>query len=107
MLLDAGLANCFREKYPYGFESNLRWVVSELKLRGYRKATTLDAESETPGLMMKNPETGIEMEVRLHAPLFTSKGNSIIIANHDNNTAIVLQDSVSDENKKLLGKYLE
>ena len=32
---------------------------------------------------------------------------SIIVANHNNNTAIVMQDSVSEENKKLLSKYLD
>ena len=49
----------------------------------------------------------IEMEVRLRAPLLTTKGYSIVVANHDNNTAIVMQDSASDENKRLLEKYLE
>ena len=105
--LDAGLQSCFREKYPYDFDINLRWVVSELKSRGYRQAAMMDAGGENPGVIMKNPETGIEMEVRLRAPLFTSKGYSIIVANHSNNTAIVMQDSVSDDNKRLLGKYLE
>ena len=32
---------------------------------------------------------------------------SIIVANHNNKTAIVMQDSVSEENKKLLSKYLD
>ena len=105
--LDAGLQSCFREKYPYDFDINLRWVVSELKSRGYRQTASMDAGSENPGVIMKNPETGIEMEVRLRTPLFTSKGYSIIVANHSNNTAIVMQDSVSDDNKRLLGKYLE
>ena len=106
LLLDSGLASCFREKYPYDFERNLSWIVSELKMKGYRQAATMDAGSENPGLMMKHPETGIEIEVRLRAPLFTTKGNSIIVANHNNNTAIVMQDLASEENKKLLSKYL-
>jgi hypothetical protein len=46
------------------------------------------------------------MEVRLRAPLFSTKGYSIIVANHENNTAIVMQDSSSDDNKRLLEKYL-
>ena len=107
VVLDSGLASSFREKYPYDFERNLSWVVSELKMKGYRQAATMDAGSENPGLMMKNPETGTEIEVRLRAPLFTTKGNSIIVANHANNTAIVMQDSASDDNKRLLSKYLE
>ena len=32
--LDAGLASCFREKYPYDFEFNLGWVIKDLKSRG-------------------------------------------------------------------------
>ena len=107
LLLDSGLASCFREKYPYDFERNLSWIVSELKMKGYRQAATMDAGSEYPGLMMKHPETGTEIEVRLRAPLFTTKGNSIIVVNHAYNTAIVLQDSASEENKILLKKYLD
>jgi hypothetical protein len=107
LLLDSGLASCFREKYPYDFERNLSWIVSELKMKGYRQAATMDAGSEYPGLMMKHPETGTEIEVRLRAPLFTTKGNSIIVVNHAYNTAIVLQDSASEENKILLKKYFD
>ena len=107
LLLDSGLASCFREKYPYDFERNLSWIVSELKMKGYRQAATMDAGSENPGLMMKHPETGTEIEVRLRAPLFTTKGNSIIVVNHAYNTAIVLQDSASEENKILLKKYFD
>ena len=107
LILDSGLASCFREKYPYDFERNLSWIVSELKMKGYRQAATMDAGSEYPGLMMKHPETGTEIEVRLRAPLFTTKGNSIIVVNHAYNTAIVLQDSASEENKILLKKYFD
>jgi hypothetical protein len=39
--------------------------------------------------------------------LFTTKGNSIIVVNHAYNTAIVLQDSASEENKILLKKYFD
>ena len=53
-ILGKGMESCFREKYPYDFEINLKWV-----------------------------------------------------ANHNNNTAIVMQYSASDENKKLLSKYLD
>ena len=105
--LDAGLASCFREKYPDGFELNLGWIIKELKSRGYRKAAMMDAGGDYPGVIMKHPESGIEMEVRLRTPLFTTKENSIIVANHNNNTAIVMQDSASDDNKRLLSKYLE
>ena len=106
-LLGAGMASCFREKYPYDFEINLRWVIKELKFRGYRQAAMMGAGSDYPGVIMKHPETEVEMEIRLNAPLLTDKGYSIIVANHTNKTAIVMQDSASDDNKRLLGKYLE
>ena len=106
-LLGKGLESCFREKYPYDFEINLGWVIQEMKSRGYRQAAMMDAGSDNPGVIMINSESGIEMEVRLHAPLLTDKGYSIIVANHSNNTAVVMQDSSSDENKRFLSKYLE
>ena len=106
-LLGKGLECCFREKYPYDFEINLGWVIQEMKSRGYRQTAVLDAGGDYPGVIMKNPGTEIEMEVRLRAPLLTNKGYSIVVANHLNNTAIVMQDSASDENKRLLSKFME
>lgn len=106
-LLGKGLESCFREKYPYDFEINLGWVIQEMKSRGYKQTAVLDAGGDYPGVIMKNPRTEIEMEVRLRAPLLTNKGYSIVVANHLNNTAIVMQDSASDENKRLLSKYME
>jgi len=106
-LLGKGLESCFREKYPYDFEINLGWVIQEMKSRGYRQTAVLDAGGDYPGIIMKNPGTEIEMEVRLRAPLLTNKGYSIVVANHLNNTAIVMQDSASDENKRLLSKFME
>lgn len=106
-LLGKGLESCFREKYPYDFEINLGWVIQEMKSRGYRQTAVLDAGGDYPGVIMKNPGTEIEMEVRLRAPLLTNKGYSIVVANHLNNTAIVMQDSASDENKRLLSKFME
>ena len=106
-LLGKGLESCFREKYPYDFEINLGWVIQEMKSHGYRQAAMMDAGSDNPGVIMINSESSIEMEVRLHAPLLTDKGYSIIVANHSNNTAVVMQDSSSDENKRFLSKYLE
>ena len=106
-LLGKGLEGCFREKYPYDFEINLGWVIQEMKSRGYRQTAVLDAGGDYPGVIMKNPETEIEMEVRLRAPLLTNKGYSIVVANHLNNTAIVMQDSASEENKRLLIKFME
>ena len=106
-LLGKGLEACFREKYPYDFEINLGWVIKEMKSHGYRRVAMMDAGSDNPGVIMINSESGIEMEVRLHAPLLTNKGYSIIVANHSNNTAVVMQDSASDENKRFLSKYLE
>ena len=106
-LLGKGLESCFREKYPYDFEINLGWVIQEMKSRGYRQTAVLDAGGDYPGVIMKNPGTEIEMEVRLRAPLLTNKGYSIVVANHLNNTAIVMQDSASEENKRLLIKFME
>ena len=106
-LLGKGLESCFREKYPYDFEINLGWVIQEMKSHGYRQVAMMDAGSDNPGVIMINSESRIEMEVRLHAPLLTDKGYSIIVANHNNNTAVVMQDSASDENKRFLSKYLE
>ena len=106
-LLGKGLESCFREKYPYDFEINLGWVIQEMKSRGYRQTAVLDAGGDYPGVIMKNPGPEIEMEVRLRAPLLTNKGYSIVVANHLNNTAIVMQDSASDENKRLLSKFME
>ena len=106
-LLEAGMASCFREKYPYDFTSNLSWVVNELMSRGFEQTSMLEAGSDYPGVILKHPETGAEMEIRLHAPLLTDKGYSIIVSNHNDNTAIVMQDSASDENKRFLEKYLE
>ena len=106
-VLGKALEGCFREKYPYDFERNLGWVIKELKSKGYRQVATMDAGGDYPGVIMKHPESGLEMEVRLRAPLLTNKGYSIIVANHNDNTAIVMQDSASDVNKRLLSKYLE
>ena len=106
-ILGKGMEGCFREKYPYDFEINLKWVTSELKQRGFKQSSTIDAGGDYPGVIMKNPESGIELEVRLRAPLLSDKGYSIIVANHNNNTAIVMQDSACEENKNLLSKYLE
>ena len=102
-LFEAG----FRERYPYDFMMHFQWIVSEMEARGYAQAGMMDAGGDYPGLLMKNERTGIEMEIRLRAPLLSDKGYSIVVANHNNNTAIVMQDSASDDNKSLLNKYLE
>ena len=106
-LLDAGMQSCFREKFPYDFTINIGWVINELNSRGFRQTTTLEAGSDYPGVIMNHPETGVEIEVRLHAPLLTDKGYSIVVSNHNDKTAIVMQASASDENKRFLEKYLE
>ena len=97
----------FRERYPYDFMMHFQWIVSEMETRGYAQACMMDAGGDYPGLLMKNEGTGAEMEIRLRAPLFSDKGYSIVVANHNNHTAIVMQDSASDDNKRLLSKYLE
>ena len=102
-LLEAG----FRNRYPCDFMMNIAWIVSRMESRGFRQADMIDAGGDYPGIIMKNPRTDVEMEIRLRAPLLSDKGYSVIVANHNNNTAIVMQDSASDENKRLLGKFLE
>ena len=67
----------------------------------------MDAGSDYPGMLMRNEETGVEMEIRLRAPLFSDKGYSIIVSNHNDKTAIVMQDSASEENKLFLVRFLE
>ena len=106
-ILDQGLNASFREKYPYDFEINLRWVIAELKLHGFRTIAEMDAGSGNPGVMMKNHETGTEMEVRLRAPLLSHKKQTIIVVNHSHETAIVMPDDESDINKRLLEKFIE
>ena len=78
-----------------------------LETRGYAQVDMMDAGSEYPGLLMKNGETGGEMEIRLRALLLSDSGYSIIVSNHINHTAIVMQDLASDENQRLLCKFLE
>ena len=106
-ILGKGMESCFREKFPYDFMMHFQWIVSEMETRGYAQAGMTDAGGDYPGLLMKNDGTGVEMEIRLRAPLFSDKGYSIVVANHNNHTAIVMQDSASDDNKRLLSKYLE
>ena len=96
----------FRERYPYDFMMHFQWIISEMETRGYAQTGTMDAGGDYPGLLMKNKGTGVEMEIRLRAPLLSDKGYSIVVANHNNNTAIVMQDSASECNIELLKKYL-
>ena len=102
-LFEAG----FRNRYPDDFMMHFGWIVSEMEKRGYAQADMIDAGSDYPGLLMKNGETGGEMEIRLRAPLLSDSGYSIIVSDHINHTAIVMQDSASDENQRLLSKFLE
>jgi hypothetical protein len=105
-VLGAGLESCFREKYPYDFQMNLGWVIKEMESHGFRQTSTIDAGSDYPGIVMMKNGTEEEMEVRLSAPLLSTKGYSIIVTDHVNNTAIVMQDSATVCNKELLKKYL-
>lgn len=101
--LEAG----FRNKFPNDFMMYFEWIVSEMKLRGYNEVRVEDAGSEYPGLVMKKGETGPEIEIRLHAPLLSESGYSIMVTNHENETAIVMRNVKSEENKRLLMKFLE
>ena len=107
VLFGAMFEEGFRDKFPYDFMMHFGWIISELESRGFRQADMIDAGGDNPGVIMKNPTTDVEMEIRLHAPLLSDQGYSIVVTNHNNKTAIVMQDSASEENKKLLGKFLE
>lgn len=102
-LFEAG----FRNRYPNDFMMNLGWIISDMESRGYKQAEMIDAGGDNPGVIMKNSRTDIEMEIRLRAPLLSDKGYSVIVANHSNNTAIVMQNSASEDNKRLLKRFLE
>ena len=102
-LFEAG----FRNRYPNDFMMNLGWIISDMESRGYKQAEMIDAGGDNPGVIMKNSRTDIEMEIRLRAPLLSDKGYSVIVANHSNNTAIVMQNSASEDNKRLLTRFLE
>jgi hypothetical protein len=106
-LLGAMFEAGFRNRYPYDFMMHFQWIVSEMETRGYAQADMMDAGGDYPGLLMKNEGTDVEMEIRLRAPLLSDKGYSIVVANHNNNTAIVMQDSASDDNKRLLDIFLD
>ena len=106
-LLGAMFEAGFRNHFPSDFMMNIGWTVSELESRGFRQADMIDAGGDNPGVIMKNPMTDVEMEIRLRAPLLSDKGYSIVVTNHNKKTAIVMQDSASEENKKLLGLFLE
>ena len=64
-LLEAG----FRNRYPCDFMMNIAWIVSRMESRGFRQADMIDAGGDYPGIIMKNPRTDVEMEIRLRAPL--------------------------------------
>ena len=102
-LFEAG----FRNRYPNDLMMNLGWIISDMESRGYKQAEMIDAGGDNPGVIMKNSRTDIEMEIRLRAPLLSDKGYSVIVANHSNNTAIVMQNSASEDNKRLLKRFLE
>lgn len=101
------LESGFRNKFPFDFMMHLEWIVSELKSRGYNEAGVKDAGSEYTGILMKKGETDAVIEIRLHAPLLSESDYSIMVSNHDNKTAIVMPNNMSEENKRLLNKFLE
>ena len=106
-LLGAFFEAGFRNRYPNDFMMNLGWIISDMESRGFRQADMIDSGGDNPGVIMKNSRTDIEMEIRLRAPLLSDKGYSVIVANHSNNTAIVMQNSASEVNKRLLARFLE
>ena len=102
-LFEAG----FRNKFPNDFMMHFDWIISEMEKRGFAQEKLLDAGSEYPGILMRNAETCVEMEIRLRAPLFSDKGYSIIVSNHNDKTAVVMQNNASEKNKLFLVRFLE
>lgn len=105
--LDTMIKAGFRDKYPFDYEINLGWVLSELRTQGYRIVKHIDSGSDNPGVMLGSTKNNNVIEVRLNAPLFTSKSNSIIVVNRTNQTSIAFPDSYSESYKKLLVRFLE
>ena len=66
-----------------------------------------DAGSDYPRLLMKNEKTGSKMSILLDAPLLAEHGYSIIVTSKKNKTSIVMRDKESEENKRLLKKFLD
>jgi hypothetical protein len=97
----------FRNRFPNDFEMNLSWITQKLRDLGYNEVSTIDPGSERPGFLFRKSKTGSEIEVRLNAPLISSKDNSVVVVNHSNHTAIVMPYSSSYDNQKLLEKFCE
>ena len=47
------------------------------------------------------------MEILLNAPLLAENGYSIKVTNKKNKTAILMEDKESEENRRLLMKFLD
>ena len=97
----------FRNLYPYDFLNNFAWITTEMESRGYKRAKIFDAGKDYPRLLMKNEETGAKMEILLNAPLGAENGYSIKVTNKKNKTAILMEDKESEENRRLLMKFLD
>lgn len=78
-----------------------------MESRGYKRARIFDAGKDYPRLLMKNEETGAKMEILLNAPLVAENGYSIKVTNKKNKTAILMEDKESEENRRLLMKFLD
>ena len=92
---------------PCDFLNNFGWIIREMESRGYKRARIFDAGSDYPRLLMKNEETGVKMEILLNAPLLAENGYSIKVTNKKNKTAILMEDKESEENRRLLMKFLD
>ena len=92
---------------PCDFLNNFGWIIREMESRGYKRARIFDAGSDYPRLLMKNEETGAKMEILLNAPLLAENGYSIKVTNKKNKTAILMEDKESEENRRLLMKFLD
>ena len=92
---------------PCDFINNFAWIIHDMEARGYKRGRRFDAGRDYPRLLMKNEETGSRMSILLDAPLLAEHGYSIIVTSRKNKTSIVMKDEESEENKRLLKKFLD
>ena len=106
-LIDTAFRSLSRSEWPDEYLIPLRWVLNEFKNLGFRIIAHIDEGGDNPGVILKKDGAASKIEVRLNAPLFSQKKYAIVVINQTNQTGIVMISTESEENKKLLGKYIE
>ena len=96
----------FRSHFPLDYLGHLRWIERELANRGFQRTIILAPGSSYPGVMMKNDETGSEIEVSLCAPILSGSKYHIEVLNPATQKSITLPLEESDESKQMLQGFL-